>query len=133
MPLTIEKSYVQFTTRRFISDRCQRHLYLFFHTCVRVYLTLARGNERGGSLTCSTDLSKPATRAEGEEKGEGEAEDEEVETEGLLVVTEVVGVEGVEGAGEGANPRGPPAVAPAAPGAAPALLSTSATENECLH
>lgn len=47
-----------------------------------------------------------------------------VQTEELLVVTRV---EGVEGAGEGVNPRGPPAIAPDAPGAAPALLSTSET------
>lgn len=76
-------------------------------------------------LTCSTDLSKPATRAEGDEEGEGEDEDEDVQTEWLVVVA---GVEGVEGAGDGVNPRGPPAVAPDAPGAAPALFSTSVTK-----
>lgn len=84
-------------------------------------------NEEKGGLTCSTDLSKPATRAEGEAEGEGEDEGEAVETDGLVVAT---GVEGVEGAGEGVNPRGPPAIAPAAPGAAPALLSTSATRKQ---
>lgn len=69
-------------------------------------------------------MSKLATRTEGEEEGDGEGEDEVVQTEELLVVTRV---EGVEGAGEGVNPRGPPAIAPDAPGAAPALLSTSET------
>lgn len=72
-------------------------------------------------------MSKPATRAEGEEEGEGEDEGEDVQTEGLVVVT---GVEGVEGAGEGVNPRGPPAVAPDAPGPAPAVFSTSETDNK---
>lgn len=72
-------------------------------------------------------MSKPATRAEGEEEGEGEDEGEDVQTEGLVVVT---GVEGVEGAGEGVNPRGPPAVAPDAPDPAPAVFSTSETDNK---
>lgn len=70
-------------------------------------------------------MSKPATRAEGEEEGEGEDEGEDVQTEGLVVVT---GVEGVEGAGEGVNPRGPPAVAPDVPGPAPAAFSNSVTD-----
>lgn len=72
-------------------------------------------------------MSKPATSAETGD-GLGEAEDEEVESDGLVLAV-LLAVEGVEGAGEGANPRGPPAVAPAAaPGPAPALLSTSATK-----
>lgn len=46
----------------------------------------------------------------------------------LLVVT---GVDGDEGAGEGDNPREPPAAAAAAPGAAvPTLLSTSVTRKQ---
>lgn len=45
----------------------------------------------------------------------------------------VTGVEGVEGAGEGVNPRGPPAVAPDAPGAVPAVFSTSVTEKPKVH
>ena len=45
----------------------------------------------------------------------------------------VTGVEGVEGAGEGVNPREPPAVAPDAPGAAPAVFSTSVTKRSRFH
>ena len=58
---------------------------------------------------------------------EGEDEDEvEVVDEALLIT---VVEEGVEGAGEAADPRGVPVV-PVAPDAAPTLLSTSATNKK---